>query len=433
MTRLACTALLGLALFAGVAAAAPPWSSPENVSSFAPFIERPDVVFDSGGRAYATWHASGRSRVAVRAPAAAEFGPERAAPGFVTPLVAYGSTRVLGLDLRRRDRAFSLRARLSRPDGTFSEPDTISTYRPAGGSPSLAAHERAVAAWTEAGAHGRRIVRAAIRRPGQRFGAPVTLRARGRARNVVAAAGVDAMFVAWERAGVVEARVRPPGRGWGPVREVGRAAKGSNIFDAAFSGSRGYLAWLAESPESAVLRVAVAPSTSTRFKAAQQIDTIDRNAPAEPHSPVLVPTGGRAALVAWTGWDGMAWRARVAATGQVASFGSPVDASPPGEQAVLGDADAGPAGTAAIAVLWSRLDAVGELGDRVRAALGPPGGAFGAPEDVSDLDRARLPALAFDSNTRRLTAIWSQRIGPDQPGVPLGQITTFARTATRPG
>jgi hypothetical protein len=231
----------------------------------------------------------------------------------------------------------------------------------------------------------------------------------------------------------VEARVRLTGKGWSAVREVGRAAKGSNIFSAAFSGSRGYLAWLAESSESSVLRTAVLPSTGTRFKEAQQIDTIDRNAPAEPHGPVLVPTGGRAAVVAWTGWDGAAWRARVAATGQTASFGRPVDASPAGEQSVVGDADAVPAGTPTIVVLWSRLDAVGELGDRVRAALGPPTGPFGAPEDVSDLDRARLPALAFDNNRRRLTAIWSQRIGPDGPGVPVSQITTFARSATRPG
>ena len=83
-------------------------------------------------------------------------------------------------------------------------------------------------------------------------------------------------------------------------------------------------------------------------------------------------------------------------------------------------------------LVWSRLDAVGEVGDHVRAALRPPGGSFGPPEDVSDLDRARLPDVAFDSVGRRWTAVWSQRIGPDQ-GVPLNQITTFLRSATRPG
>jgi hypothetical protein len=433
MRRSIAIASILIGLHATAATAAPPWSPPENASSPAPFIERPDAVFDSGGRAYATWRASGRSRVSVREPGAVDFGPERAAPGFVTPLRAYGFNRVLGLDLRRRNRAVSLRGRLSRSDGSFSEPDTIATYTPVGGAPSLAAQERALAAWTEAGAHDRQIVRVAIRRPGRQFGDPVTLRGQGRSRNVVAAAGVDAMFVAWERAGIVEARVRLTGKGWGPVREVGRAAKGSNIFSAAFSGSRGYLAWLAESSESSTLRAAVLPSTSARFRSPQNIETIDRSAPAEPHAPVLVPSPGRIAALAWTGWDGAAWRVRVAVIGPEATFVSRIDASPPGEQAVLGDADSIPAGTPTVVVLWSRLDAAGELGDRVRAALGPFGGAFGAPEDVSDLDRGRLPAVAFDNNARRLTAIWSQRIGPDQPGVPLGRITTFARSSTRPG
>jgi hypothetical protein len=83
-------------------------------------------------------------------------------------------------------------------------------------------------------------------------------------------------------------------------------------------------------------------------------------------------------------------------------------------------------------VVWSRLDGVGELGDRVRASVRAPGGPFGAPEDVSDLDRARLPDVAFDPIGNRWTSVWSQRIGPDQ-GVPLSQITTFARSSTRPG
>jgi hypothetical protein len=166
------------------------------------------------------------------------------------------------------------------------------------------------------------------------------------------------------------------------------------------------------------------------------VDTINRSRPVEPHGPVLVPMGERAALLAWTGWDGTAWRVRAAVTGPEARFGATADASPPGEQSVLGDVDVASPGAAVAAdtvmVVWSRLDAVGEVGDRVRASLRTPGGSFGEPEDVSDLDRARVPDVAFDSVARRWTAVWSQRIGPDQ-GVPLSQITTFARSSTRPG
>ena len=104
---------------------------------------------------------------------------------------------------------------------------------------------------------------------------------------------------------------------------------------------------------------------------------------------------------------------------------------------MLGDAAAAPIGTSVpggtTMLVWSNLDAVGEVGNHVQAAIRPPGGAFSAPEDVSDLDRARLPAVAFDFKSVRWTSVWSQRIGPDGPGVPLDQITTFARSSTRPG
>jgi hypothetical protein len=445
MGRGALAAVLGLLIAASAALAAPPWSAPETVSSPALFIESPHVAFDGNGRAYATWLWDGGVgqdaptgwRVAVREPGAAEFGPERSAPNLVTAPVGYGLNSVLALDQRNRARGrITLRARLARRDGSFGRPDTIATYKPGLGPPSLSRFDVALVAWTQESSRDRRIVRVAIKRRESRFGRPVTFRARGRARHVVAAAGPGTMFVAWERAGVVEARVRLAGRGWGPVRRLGRTARGSTTFRAAFSLRRGYLAWLSESAEPAVLRVAVLPTASTRFRAAETLDTIDRSAPVEPHRPVIVPVPERDALLVWTGWDGAAWRVRGAVTGPGARFGAPFDVSPAGEQAVLGDAESIPIGTplpaGTVMAVWSRLDAVGEVGDRVRAAVRPPGGAFGPPEDVSDLDRARLPDLAFDFMGRRWTVVWSQRIGPDQ-GVPLNQITTFARSSTRPG
>jgi hypothetical protein len=428
-----CTASLAFVLLAGAAAAAPPWSAPENVSSPALNVDRPGVIVDRSGRAYATWSPSSGARLAVREPAATEFGPERSSPFFSTPLFPWGKARVLGLDQRQgaRPDVWSLRARVSRPDGSFSRPDTIATYGVAGGPPSLNVHDVALAAWIQGGHRGRRSVRAAIRRPGRRFGRPFILRARGRARDVVAAVGPEAMFVAWERAGVVEARVKLPGRrSWGPVRRVGPTRKGGTAFRAAFLGRRGYLAWLAEGGEFMAMNVSVLPAGSARFRSAQTLETVNRDPPAEPHPPVLLPYSEKDVMLAWTGWDGTTWRVRSSATTGV-RFPGVVDISPPGEQAVLGDAAVGSPGN--IIVIWSRLDAVAELGDRVRAAVRPAGGSFTEPEDVSDFDRARLPAVAFDPVSKRWTAVWSQRIGPDQPGVPLNQITTFLRSATRPG
>jgi hypothetical protein len=444
MKRAAVIAVFGLLVPASTAAAAPPWSAPEDVSPPATFVGAPQVVFDNEGRAYASWSSisagSSGQRIAVREPGANDFGPERAAPRFVTPLVSHGFGRVLGLEhFPTGHGRISLRARCSRPDGSFGRPDTIATNVRAGGPPSLAVHGIALVAWSEGARRGRRIVRVAIRRFGQRsFRSPVTLRARGRARHVVAAAGPGVTFVAWERAGVVEARVRRVGRGgWGPVRRLGPASKGATRFRASFAGRRGYLAWLSpHGADSAVLRAAVLPVAGTRFRPAQTVDTIDRSLLGEDESPALVPAGSYTAVLAWTDWDGSAWRVRAAATGASPSFESVVDVSPPEEQAVVSHAaagtTAGPDPRPAVMVVWSRLDPVGELGDRVRSALRPPGGPFGAPEDVSDLDRARLGHGAFDPQAQRWTAVWSQRIGPDQ-GVPLAQITTYLRSATRPG
>jgi hypothetical protein len=204
------------------------------------------------------------------------------------------------------------------------------------------------------------------------------------------------------------------------------------------SGRRAYLAWLAESAESAVVRVAVLPAASSHFRAAQTLDTVAHVPPNDPHNLRLVPIPDRDALLAWTGWDGAHWRVMAAMTAAASpNFTSPFAVSPAGQSSVLGDATFAPAGApvpgGTTMLVWSNLDAVGETGDHVQAAIRPPGGPFGAPEDVSDLDRARLPAVAFDFKSARWTTVWSQRIGPDGPGVPLNQVTTFARSSTRPG
>ena len=438
-----------LGLLTATASAAPPWSAPQTLSTSSLFVDNPDVIVAADGRAIATWRwtgprpgrgqAPGGTRLAVREPGAPLFGPERSAPNFVTPLVTYSFDRVVGLDTRDRGSGrVSLRARFGDSRGAFGPPETISTYGDPGFPPSLAGPDGSLAAWIAKGSHGRRIVRAALKSRG-RFGRAFTLRGRGRATDVVAGTGADVMFVAWQRGDVAEARVRlARHRRWGPVQRLGPAAAFSTTFRALGSGSRAYVTWLSENAEFGVVRAAVLPAGSTRFRQAQTLDRIDQPAPVEPHGPAIVPLPSRDALIAWTGWDGARWRVRGAVNSASATFGDSFDVSPAGEQAVLGDAASVPLGTTpvpggTVMAVWSRLDAVGETGDQVQTALRPPGGRFGTPEDVSDLDRARVPAIAFDSIGPRWVTVWSQRIGPDQPGIPLSQITTFARSSTRGG
>ena len=448
MARLTLLVLALLAVCASVAAAAPPWSAPQTLSSATLFVDNPDVVVSADGRALATWQWSGPkpasgtaprgTRLAVREPSALDFGPERAAPNFVTPLVTYGLDRVVGLDTRNRGSGrISLRARFGNSQGAFGSPQTISTYSDTGFPPSLAGPNGSLAAWLAKSSHGRRIVRAAIKSRG-RFRHPFTLRGRGRANDVVAGQALGVMYVAWERDGNIEARVNLAGRGWGPVQQLGRSVPFATTFAVTGSGRRAYLAWLGQAEETASVHVAVLPAAGSRFRAAKQLDTVDHVPPNDPHNLRLVPIPDRDALLAWTGWDGTHFRVKAAMTAASSpNFTSAFAVSPAGQSSVLGDAASVPPGTqvpgGTTMLVWSNLDAVGELGDHVQAAIRPPLGPFGAPEDVSDLDRARIPAVAFDFNSQRWTTVWSQRIGPDGPGVPLGQITTFARSSTRPG
>lgn len=443
MRRVAAAATAVFALLAATVAAAPPWTAPQNVSSASLFVDTPDVVFAAGGRAIATWRwrandDAGGTRLAVREPGALDFGPERGAPNFVTPLVTYSRDRLVGLDARRRSRTrVSLRARFGDSLGTFGPPRTISTYTEAGGPPSLAGPNGSLVAWIAGSSHGRRIVRAAVKSRG-RFRHSTTLRGRGRANDVIAGEAQGVKFVAWERGDIVEARVRRTGRRWGPVQRLGNAEPFATTFAAVGSGGRAYVAWLAESAASAVVRVAVLPAAKTRFRAAQTVETVQHEPPDERHALALVPIPDRDALLAWTGWDGTHWRVKAANTASASpTFSDGFAVSAAGQSAVLGDAAAAPIGTrvpgGTVMLAWSVLDAVGEVGDRVQTAIRPPLGPFGPPEEVSDLDRARLPAVAFDPNTRRWATVWSQRIGPDGPGVPQSQITTFARSSTRPG
>jgi hypothetical protein len=459
MARLTVLLLVLLAASASAAAAAPPWSPSQTLSSPSLFVDNPDVVVAADGRAIATWRwsgpkpakgeAPGGTRLALREPGALDFGPERSAPNFVTPLIPYSLDRLVGLDTRRRGGGrISLRARFGNSQGTFGPPRTISTFGDTGFPPSLAGPNGSLAAWIAKSSHGRRIVRAALKSRG-RFRHPFTLRGRGRTNDVVAGQALGVMFVAWERAGVVEARVKLSSRRrWSGVQRLGRAQPFATTFAAAGSGRRGYVAWLAEGAESAFVRAAILPAAGARFRKARTVpqacdqmgcrNEIQHAPPGDGNSLRLVPIPDREALLAWSDWDGVQWRVNVAITFPAdPHFVGGVPVSPQGQSSVLGDAAVAPPGTSVpagtVTLVWSKLDAVGELGDRVQSAMRPPDGSFGPPEDVSDLDRARLPAVAFDLSANRWTTVWSQRSGPEGHGVPLNQITTFARSSTRPG
>ena len=133
---------------------------------------------------------------------------------------------------------------------------------------------------------------------------------RGRANDVVAGAALGVMFVAWERGGVVEARVKLSGRALGSACSVsgraGRSRPRSRSSDQAGGPtSRG----LPRAPSRRVRAGGRPPGAelSLPHGADARHDRRTRLRP-RPHALALVAIPDRAALLAWTGWDGAHWR-----------------------------------------------------------------------------------------------------------------------------
>ena len=237
-------------------------------------------------------------------------------------------------------------------------------------------------------------------------------------------------------------------RSWGRVQRLGPAAKDRRpsgpcsrpprLPRVARAGSRIGVPTNRGAPVAAVLPDG--PEHSLSATAAQTVDTIEHDAAGgSPGAAAIVSISERGALLAWSrDWDavqrgGCARRSRAQTR-----FGAPFDVSPAGEQSPCwATAASHPPGTSSRRPpSWSSgaastRSAKWAIGCSCRQAAGrrlrrPRGRERPRP-------RARLPAVAFDFNGRRWTAVWSQRIGPDKPGVPQSQITTFARSATRPG
>jgi hypothetical protein len=419
------------------------WSPPATVSTSVTFIHAPFVGFGASGRGLATWgfqQGIGEGATAgVRGAARGldgRFGPERKVPG--TP-VLYGPDRAVVAVERSRIVAGRERARLrvafGSISGRFGPARTIDRYVSWRG-PQLAAndHGRVAVAYVQR-LHGRRrVVTLAERAPGRRFGQPRVFPDRGGPVEVAVAVGPSGdLVVAYKFRDKVVARVRPAGGRLGPPVRIGPSASQIGNLRAAVSASGAvWVAWLStRRPEEHVyeLRLAVRPATARRFRASRLLDREVRLFDQDAAFDLALDPAG-AGFLAWSGWDGAQLRARLASIG---ARGRPIairTLSAPGYGAAVSDlATSRRRGEALVA--WARLDAAGQIGSEVRAGLIAPGGAYAGEEIVSDPDRARIPAAAFDPVSGNPTIVWSQRIGPDGPGVPIAQVQTVLRASTR--
>ena len=424
--------LLALAL-PTVAAADPPWSAPQNLSSPHLFVDPVDVTTSGNNTTLAWWDwqdgvgTSARNGVSLasRAPGAATFGSERAAPGNTIDIAGYAQTRAIALTARG-DRT-RIAVAFGATSGTFGSQRTIASgtqlARPVlAVNPSGAA---AVAYFQDRGVTNDRVM-VSLRRAGGSFGKPFQI-AHGRVRSVAVAVGERGdVLVAWDTSTVIQARYMSPGaKGFQPIETISSRATAGAEMEAAIAGvGRGYVAWSAQlrteggTTGPVFNEVAVRPS-GHRFRAAQLLEQDPANLQQE---PVVIATQGRDATVAWTGFDGANERVRVAATDPSARFGAPQDVSPAGRDSVASDiAIAGPTRV----VVW---DNGGFDANQVFASVAPFGSPFGPAEAVSPAQEARAGRVVIAPQP---TIVWTNRPAGSHPPGGIAAIQTFAQAATR--
>lgn len=438
--------LVGITATPAVAQAAT-WSAPVDVSSPSLFVDSPFIGFGSSGIGLTSWRwqngvgkdARGGVRVSARA-VSGTFSSERAAPDALVPPVIYGSDRVVFLSevaasARPRERA-RIKVAFGRIDRSFGRPrtvDTVETFR----LPALAANEagKVAVAYVRTIRGQHRAAKLAVARR-HRFARARVVSPRGGVNAVTTAVGpAGDVVVAWERGGRIEARIGRPGRRLGPIVRVGKGAKlGTKLRAAVAASGRVWIVWSSQRLSEGggngpfTLRAVVSAPNRSRFGRARLLDHYERRASNEAKFDLSLGADGKG-LVAWSTFDGQNFRARLAQANRRGAFNRFETLSQPGYDAVVGDLATSRRAGEAI-VVWSRLDAVGEVGTSVLAEYLAPDGRYGGEEQVSRGDRARQPAIAFDPSGVP-TAVWSQREGPDGPGVPLAQVQTFLRASTR--
>ena len=433
------TLLAGLALLVPAPAHAA-FSQPRTIAVGNPQVAEPTITFDGAGRALLSARLTtmaqgapsrgfsrlfgqqpdggfaGRGRVVLAAPPAA-FATSRLAL-LRRPLTAGNTT------IEDFQEPTSLGYSFGRTGGSLEvdvEAYRRLTTKAERGDAALAANARGdvAAVWVERHGDHDHLV-AALRRPGEAFGAPAVIVGSGlvTAPAVAVAANGDLLVAYQHNAGGIrriEARVRRAGHSWGKPQQLGGSNGFSEVAVAAAPNGRMLVAWGTqdggeEANQPWRVRAALRPAGPRSFHAEQEIETsegIDR-----PAGRVVAAMGSDGtASVAWSGIDGRrfphTFPARVATAGSSLRFGAPQTLAP---NAAVGDVAAGTGSAAAVA--WATLPELGDYQttDQVLVAQRAAGtDAFGPGEPVSPAERATDPRVALDPDTGRPAVVWISR------------------------
>lgn len=466
----AALALIG-ALALGVAAPAPStaagWSPAVTVS--APHDAISNLGLASGASAdMVSWHFYDLAPPAHQifgppgasyavAPVSGPFGAPRRLPASYAsgPLLALGGGGVAQLILRRTG------VNTARPsvaigdvNGRFGSPLPVAGTVWVGRA-SLAGNRNGelLLAWISSPRTGHRQVWASVRLPGRGFAAPQLISSSANGLAVTASVGPGShgsatgraasdMVVAFDsKRGRMLVRVRPHGRGWGAVADIGPAAVGNaNEVATPYVGRNGRIvvAWyhrqLSEGGEMgpSYTQIAVRPPNRAKFLPAQTLAK-SQNGPLS-GDVALVGGEGHPPLLAFLATASSSEPTPARSVVRVSSshgdrFSAARTVSPRGRWATGVAAAMGPGGPI---VTWlggpNPPSSALSPGAAVYAALGAPAGnQFGAAVEVSPAEHVQSAVPLHTENGDRWIIAWSglpQFLSPQSAGRSVVRVTT---------
>ncbi|HET6507436.1 MAG TPA: hypothetical protein VFG42_11665 [Baekduia sp.] len=440
--------LAAFALLAGTAAGAgaATWSAPQTISQPHTFAGPLIAATRADGGVVVGWpwqdnvgaNAVGGWATATRAPAAPTFGAQTPTVAGLTALGPFARTQSIAVGMQAIPNspgpggAIRYRIRASVNGGTARSLAVAATR----GAPVLASapnSSSALVAYIEfqktSSGGIRRIVRTVDRRNGT-WSAPSTISGRGHADAIAAAMGSrgDAVVV-FVRDGKLLARLRRPGHNWGSMQQLAVSAPSSRTswsLAAAIDGRGQVRVVWRRHPFRGVseLRTAAVPVGRNTFTAPQTLIADGaaadfRIAPAAPGwaiADVETPAGQAPRPLLFT------------TTGSI-PFGPGLTAAPP--QGGLRGAVVVANGDGSLTVAWVQPLPDEDSDGQIRAATlpGTTAGAFGPVEDVSPAEAAHEVLLV--PGQPGPTAVWTARPGGTGLSVPIAQLRTLVRVATR--
>jgi hypothetical protein len=436
MRRLALLAPAAVLAVAAPAAHAAGWSPPTTVSGTPHTFVGPLAVPSSGGVVAWPWQdgvgASGTVGASVvgRTPATG-FGPEHAAPTGLLDVGTYGSTRTLAI-AETGARTQRLSYAYGRRDEGFSPARTLISGQILG-RPQLAVagNGRALIAWIQVTDGGRRrIVRISERSPGGSFRAPATLSGQGRADTLATTINdrgdAAVLFV---RQGRLLVRVRRAGHSWGAITELAHGVGKTQWQLSAGSTIPGQIRLLWRRHQ---YRQDTRPGRtslegtylSAGHKQFHPVQVLEDDGAAQARL-VAVPDGWGVAYVQSTP-DGPRPALRVTVNG--GAFGAVRYAAP--ARGGIRTPDLAYDDAAGFIVAWVQPLPGGDGDGAIQAAEAVGSAPFGPVVDVSPAENAHEVRL-IRSSAARTVAVWTARPEGTGPGIPLAQIHSVVRTATR--